>query len=704
MATRQDLLELTPAALTALANAGFVKRAQRDVEAGRLPHLQQEADGTVVAHFNEEGVTTRLPPGRTLRDAACTCPASSMCRHRVMLVLAYQHQQLSKALPGAVPGRNEELGREPDTVREETDPAEHSPWTPAHFDDAALIASLSPRTLEQAATLAATGLVIALEPWRGENAPPIARLPMCSVRFFSRSSLAHARCDCQQGGACVHVALAVWAFRQAGDLPPDAPECMVALTPPSAGRADTPQHLTSDAAHAARAQLDALLLALWLDGSAQPLMALTARVHALRGQLQALGWNWVDDALDELWCLLQAQHARSSRFDPQRLLAVSAELWARLHASAHAEATTDTAAPPLHASQILGIGVKGEVALDHLRLVSLGAVLWSDDRAEGADILLADPDTQTVTVIERHWPRAADATTTTLPSRRIAGVALHQIASGQIITKAATRRANGRIEVKAGTRQTSILPLSPAAWDDLHPPLRQPTVAALIAHLHQRLPDFVLPRQAASSAATGAAGALHILSAASLDVDEVYWDAAAQTLHARLLTDAPGDPPLSLELPHRTAAPGAVDALARALNGQWGPLRAISGAVHLQNGHAHMQPLALVTEQRALVLQTQAPVPQPLALLPAIIPRPARQALIHDTQALLAQWLRQGLRHQGGSMTTRAHAQASALQHAGLVHCARLLQTVPSILRRPDRSPLLPQLSTLSLLLDGVGR
>ena len=91
---RADLLELTPEALTALANAGFVKRAQKDVAAGLLPKLETGADGVVQAQF-DDGVRTSLPPGRTLRDAQCSCPASGMCRHRVMLVLAYQAQAAS---------------------------------------------------------------------------------------------------------------------------------------------------------------------------------------------------------------------------------------------------------------------------------------------------------------------------------------------------------------------------------------------------------------------------------------------------------------------------------------------------------------------------------------------------------------------------------------------------------------------------------
>ncbi|HZF85686.1 MAG TPA: SWIM zinc finger family protein, partial [Burkholderiaceae bacterium] len=219
--TRTDLLELTPEALIALANAGFVKRAQKDVAAGLLPRLEVADDGTVAAHF-DDGVSTRLPPGRTLRDAVCGCPASGMCRHRVMLVLAYQAQ--AAATRGA--DADTDSGTDANTPSREED---NGPWNPAQFDDAALAASFAPSVLEQAARLAAGHPVIAVQPWRSASAPPAARLPMCSVRFFSRSSLVHARCDCKQGSGCAHVVLAVWAFRDVGALAPTAQEVMVAL-------------------------------------------------------------------------------------------------------------------------------------------------------------------------------------------------------------------------------------------------------------------------------------------------------------------------------------------------------------------------------------------------------------------------------------------------------------------------------------------
>lgn len=709
-AARGDLLELTPEALTALANAGFVKRAQKDVAAGLLPLLETADDGTVSARF-DDGVRTSLPPGRTLRDAQCSCPASGMCRHRVMLVLAYQAQAASAApAPSAAPAEDEVDAS-----------AAGGEWSPAHFDDAALAASFAPSVIEQAQRLAAARPVVAVQAWRSASAPPIARLPMCSVRFFSRSSLVHARCDCKQGSGCAHVVVALWAFRQAGPLAAGSPERMVEVRAPATGDAAGDGHrpaalMQGEAARALQAQLEALSLSLWLDGSSQPLMALAARFEAAREQARALGWRWVEDGIDELWLLLQAQQARSSRFDPRRLLHVMAELWARLRAAAHADSVAGP--PPLPASQILGVGVKGEVALDHLRLVSLGAELWSDESGEGASVMFADPDTQAVTVLERQWSRADDATAGGTPAhllgRRVAGFPLRQLASGQVITKTATRRANGQIDIAPGARQTGVMPLSPKSWDDLVAPLKQPSVQALVAHLRETPPDFVRPRQAASGAAAGASGQLHVAAFEHMAVLASHWDAAAQVLHARIgraaddteaATSAHADtPPLHLALPHRAAAPGAVDALARALAGEWGALRAVAGSVRLQDGEPVMQPTALLTAQRAVVLQAEAPAPQPLPLQGEHEEPPVLNALATDTLDLLALWLRQGLRHQGGGAASRAETQAAQLERAGLARSATLLRGVLGQLRAAQRGALVSQLALLSLWMQGVGQ
>lgn len=740
---RDDLLELTPEALTALANAGFVKRAQKDVAAGAMPALVVDGDGTVHASF-DDGVRTSLPPGRTLRDAACSCTASGMCRHRVMLVLAYQASTpANEAADAAASGdghaggdgkagqadprdesirdpndaTNGETRDGPDDASSDNDTNGTSSadraWSPADFDDAALAASFAPSVLEQAARLAVARPVVAVQPWSDAQSSPIARLPMCTVRFFSRRSLAHARCDCRQGSGCAHVVVAVWAFRQAGTPADGATETIVEVRPPAGNEAESDDDrspLRDDAAHALIADLDGLVHALWLDGSSQPPLALAARVESLRGRLRERGWQWVDDALDEAWQLVLAQHARSSRFEPLRLVRVLAELWARLRAARGAATQPDGATVP--ARQMLGIGVKGEVELDHLRLVSLGVELWADEAEEGASVLFADPDTQTVMVLTRNWPRAADVAAggraPDLAGRRVAGFPLRQIAAGQVVTKTAKRRANGAVDIAAGVRQTGVLPLSPKSWDDLAAPIRQPGIAALVAHLRDALPDFVRPRQAANGAAAGAAGSLHVVAFEPMVVRSVHWDAAAQVLHARLAhgeaatTGVDGDDVLHLALPHRAVAPGAVDALARVLAGEWGGLRALAGTVRLHAGTAVMRPLAVLTAQRAVVLQTEATAPQPLPLAGGRAPLPELVALAEDTLALLAEWLRQGMRHQGGGAVERARAQATRLERAGLAHAGRLLRWLADGLRAAQPASLLVQLGSLTLLLLGI--
>jgi len=334
-----------------------------------------------------------------------------------------------------------------------------------------------------------------------------------------------------------------------------------------------------------------------------------------------------------------------------------------------------------------------------------------------------------VTVLERQWLRADDAAAGGRPpdllGRRVAGFPLRQLASGQVVTKTATRRANGLIDIAAGARQTGVLPLSPKSWDDLVAPLRQHSVAALVAHLRASPPDFVRPRQAASGAAAGMSGQLHVVALECMAVLSSHWHAAAQVLHARLGRAAQASPalgpadagadaaasdsagageaPLRLALPHRAVAPGAVDALARALAGEWGALRAVAGAVRLQGGEAVMQPMALLTAQRAVVLQAEKPAPQPLPLRGEHEETPALGALAAETLELLGLWLRQGLRHQGSGMLPRAEAQAVRLAQAGLKRSATLLRDALGSLRDTRREALVERLSTLSLWMQGVG-
>lgn len=676
MNLRQDLLELTPAALMALANPGFVKRAQKDLAAGMAPALDIDASGTLTATY-DDGCVTRLPVGCTLRDAQCSCTATAMCRHRVTLVLAWQAQVAATLPPPAT-----------DLALDHGQAASDAAWSPAQFDLPSLAAVLPPGVMDQAERLRQDGPVITVSPWAGAASPPGAQLPMCSVRFFARGSIAHARCDCRQGGNCAHVVLAVMAFAQAERLGPlQAPHTLQLRTADAAPDAASGW---DSAAQALQADIDALLLSLWLDGGAQPLIAVAARIQALRTRAQAQGWCWIDDALAELRQLLQARQARSTRFAPLALLDLVVGLWARLQAAAQ---LARQVAPALPAAQVLGIGVKGEVALDRVRLVSLGAALWGDEREQGATVLWADPDTQSVTVMARQWPREAQAPLK-LGERRVAGHPLRQLAASQVVTQRATRSANGTVSVAAQRQHTGLLPLSPRAWDELGAPLRQPDPAALAAHLARQPPAFTQPRLAAAGVAGGAPAAFHVVQVDALQPARVDWDPITQTLHADLVARDGQSIGLRLLHPHRAAAPDAVDVLARVLDGHYGALRAVAGNVCLQGGALVMQPTALLTDTQAVVPQVHPPV----AALPLRSVAAAASTPLLDTLEHLSLLLQQGLRHQHGGDWERVQDQAHCLRLAGYRQAAAQLGQLRAALVPARRPTLLQHVSALAVL------
>ena len=670
---RADLLGLDVAALTALANAGFVKRALKDVEEGRAPLISEDADGAVQSLF-DDGVRTRLPPARPLREATCSCPATGLCRHRVTLVVAYQRAVLA--------ARGESAAT----------PAAFEAWSPAEFDEAALAAALAPATLATARALAVERPVVRIDALRADAPTPTVHLPMSTVRFYSRHNLQLARCDCREATACTHVALAVWAFRQARAEGREDAAASFELAPPQSGAA-VAIVADDEAATAARVAIDSLLLQLWLDGSSQPEAALAMPFAQARAQAEALGWRWVVDALADLERSLQAQRQRSSRFDPLRLLALAAELPARQAAARAADAAGVAAIVP--ARQILGIGVRGETALDHVRLIALGLDCWRDDRGDGARVVFADPDTQRLMALEREWPTVAGASPSPLPQRRVSGQLLGALARSQVVTQSARRRANGALEFSAAVRHTSVLPLAPDSWATLGPPLRERDAATLVARLRAAPPAFVQPRQAIAD--------LVVLPVAS--VLAWGWDAAAQVLHAHLLCGEPGaDGDTSnlvhLALAHHVAAPGAVDALAAVLAGDHGAIRAVAGVARLAGGRLHLEP-TLVFAADAVVAPQAATSPH--RALPAWTDAPRRD--LRDTALAaardwLASALRQGLRHPTGDGA--GHAQG--LERAGLAHAASLLRTSLRDLRAADRQHLPGRLATLALLLEAIDR
>ncbi|HHS9878478.1 SWIM zinc finger family protein [Klebsiella aerogenes] len=631
---RAELLELTPQALTALSNAGFVKRSLKELDAGNIPELTQQSDGTLTAHFSD-GIHTRLAQGQSLKQAICSCGASGMCRHRVMLVLSYQRANAS-----ANAGADESAQR----------------WSPSLWLPE--LATLPDATRRRAQLLAAQGLTVELFCLPGE--PPAAKLPMSDVRFYSRSSLRFARCDCVEGTLCEHVALAVQAFADAESRQPGFHHLMWQShrqkSPPDGGPFATSQ------GEACRRALQRLVDILWQGGLSQPPISYDAAFSRAQKAAQSADWRWVESALAQLRSGIDAFQQRASDYHPASFLAQLAALDGRLRSAGWmAQLDRDKVVPPLPWRNIVGLGVAGESQLDHLRLISLGMRCWQDSQRYGLRIWYCDPDTGNILQLSRSWP-LAERIQIPVWQRRIFSFQASALAGGQIISQAARRTANGELLLGSRQRLSSNVPLTADAWRLLAPPLRQPGVSALRQHLRDRPPACVRPLSQVDN--------LFILPVG--ECLALGWDASRQTLDAQVQSGDNNDDILHLSLPASASAPFAVEHMAALLQQQDDPVCLVSGLVSFNSGTLTLVPLTMITRTRAWALDGEASAVGPLpsaGLQPALS---AAQSLLLRSQELLIQILHNGLRYQQQNLFREAQRLSGELANSGFQQLARL--------------------------------
>jgi hypothetical protein len=627
--SRADLLALTPQALASLSNLGLVKRAQRELAEGAGPKLHEEDDGTVVGTY-DDGVVARLPKGATLKDSPCTCGATGVCRHRIAVALAYGPWHAA-----------EHAGAPPPSARVETS------WSPAEIDDATLERALGVKLLERARVTMRRGLVATLE----HDAVPVARLPSCTVRFLVPRDVAYARCDCAQaGGACEHLALAVWAFRELEEA--SAAPVVVALGGGGPG--------ASSAGHA-EALEDALLLARELlvagIGETSPLPARFARLRMLLARARM---TWMHGIALDLEIALEGYHKRSALHGTREIAALLVELAAR----ARAGVATSSELPPRF---VLGEDEAPETLLDHVRLVSLGARVRADERSRFADVYLADPDTKLVLVLRKRWDFGPDEELQEGPAlarRAVAAkIKLEALARGQLVSKVVTRLANRSIDLGTSrVAQTSVTPQR-GDWDALPAPLLVRDLA-LHAEAVKRLPPRVLrPRVLAE--------AVHAVEVSA--VNDVVYSAAEQKLVAELV-DAAGHPFL-LVLRHRRAAPNAIDATAAALARS---VRFVAGELRRGPSHWELEPLAVAGEELVVPDLAGPALIAPSAGHALAAPKDPLDAAITRAESVLEELCNTGLGARARSALARADEAGRALDDAGLSALAVRVRAVRS--------------------------
>ena len=627
---REDLLHLTPEALAHAANAGIVKRAQRELAGGYRPTIEVDADGQLSARF-DDGIACRWPRAVTLPDVRCSCAAAGICRHRIIAVLAYR----------------ETIGSAPASPSGSAAPvlaAAPTPSpTPVHeVGEDALVALLPPAVLALAHALREHGLSIEVRPrdqtqTAGGEPCDTARLPSATVRFWAGAGLEAARCDCLRATACEHVALGVWAFREAHRL--GLTGAASVRRAPAVPGGKTP---TVD-----RAPFEELAAALLRHGAAGGASALAQPLSLARGA--AGDAAWLMGTLDDLEAWSDAYARRSARHDAAEGVDLLAELGLRLAAGAR----------PGHAGDAWGTGQPGEVELDRLRLTCLGARTTRDGDTRRTSLVMADLDTGTPLLLRHDWQvpgdKAENEAAIRASERLAPGLLMSMLGLGQLISRQARRRPDGSLRL-AKHRSDRNQPLPQTAdWQTLRAPLRTDRVAQLrrerLLHPH---PD-VTPRHAAR----------RFVVFTPADWGTPFYDAHEQTV-ATLLRDADGAA-LIARRAHERHTPHALEAIAQALTGADAAPTHIAGMLRWRGGLPELEIWAIAGAGGLTVpdLDTRAGAALaglPLGHVPAPEAMPDAMSSASDGPAALRTLLAALLHHGRNQLPAAWRSEARALE------------------------------------------
>ena len=633
---RADLLALSDDSLAALANRGIVKRSVREVAEGKGPQVSESSDGTVAGLFGD-GTHVVLSPGATLEASSCTCPASGVCRHRVMVVVAYRSGAAAGSPPSAV---------------DAPPPPAVVDWSPGRFDDDELEGLLGSRVLGLARKAHRAGYRARVRRPSSADPVPTVELASCTVRFLVPGELGYARVDAVRGFREDAVALAVWACRAADEVDAEGAVVDVAV---GGGPA------VASAAGAGGSGVEpalALLAELLADGVVHVGPAFGAALAQARRSLDQRNLRWPVDALDEVADQLEAYRARSARYEPAAVAALVAELVGRHRCVAGGGASLRPA--------VLGTEEAAETPLRLLRLTGLGARVWGDAGGRSLEVYLAHGEAGVVLTLRRRVevaegepPAGAE-----LARRKAGGAKLSALAGGNVVTESAIRAASRVVRLaESRVARTTIAP-SAGRWDDLPAGILVGDLDAEAVRLAGLPPSVVRPRVAAEA----------VRAVAVEDVEAVGYFPGAQRVVATVRAPVGR---ATVSLAHSSAAPGAVDALAQALDGSLGTVRYVAGHLRRHAGEVVIEPSAVVAGT-TVVVPGFAP-----AGAPAVAPGSAAgseplAAAVAEAIAVSAEVPHRGWQHLPAGWRGRAERAAAQLRKVGLERAAESLGALAS--------------------------
>ncbi|MEU5940448.1 hypothetical protein ABZ807_14940 [Micromonospora sp. NPDC047548] len=679
--TRTDLLALTPEVLATLTNRGLVKRAGKAVDGGESPALTTAGDGTVHA-THPDGVRSSLPAAGGLGAGSCSCGAAGICRHLLVLVLAYQRQHGATTVPAGVTGTPpgatasapdapvgaagaadvgsppkvgpdggavaapapREAGQPagPTSAVASAGPAGVEMWSPGDVTDEALAEAVGAAALAVARRLRRRGYTALVRRPTAADPVPQVELPSGTVRFLVPHQIAFAHADAADGGAAA-VALAVWAYRVADREQPGRREAQVRVGG------------TSEVDHAVLDRAVALAGEVLLAGAVHTGAGAAVGVAAARRDLDAAGLRWPLLALDELAAQLDAYAGRSARYRPEVLAEVLAELPARRRA------VVNRGASPMQ--RVLGTDEPAETPLRRLRLIGIGARVRELAGEVTAQVFLAHPAGAGVLVLRQDWLLVEGESLTgyTIAGRRAGGSTIGALAAGNVVTESAVRSASRRIRFAAGRIARTTVSPGGGSWADLPPGLLVRDLDALAAALVELPPRVLRPRTDAES--------VRVVEIA--EVPSVGYAAGEQRLDAVVADPSGGVATVSAV--HRSVCPGALDSLAAVLAGTHGSPRYVSGTVRRGAGGLVIEPLAVVADRTVVVPDLAGGSGDGALAGAAADPPDAVDAALRAGLGLLAQAAHGGLRHLPTGFADRLRAAGATLGGVGLDRCGAAL-------------------------------
>ena len=543
---RRDLLALSDDDLVLLSNVGLVKRARRELDAGDLrAGIEEDAAGAVTVSWSD-GPRCTLPAGGVVGDGRCSCGATTVCRHLLRSVLAYQR---ARASTGAPEGGG--------TI---------APWDPGSIADDELAAQVGAALLRRAVAGLAQGLLVELV----RAGKPTARFHTLSlvVRFLVPGDARYVSCDCGERPPCVHAPMAVLAFRE---LPAERGAGYVATRP----AAPPPLDLL-DEIEVAMAELIEL-------GIADLPGALRDRLRRLQGRCDEAGLVWPAEIVAELVEQHERYAARDARFSPERTAELVGELLLRSDAIRR-----DTGAVP----QLLvrGLPTDRETRIGAARFIGLGCGARPGKASVELSAYLQDSDSGSVVAVTRDFPDPPpSAKDEPLDLWRLAakpavqGTSLAALGAGQLLVQGARRTARGLLHVARARTGSSYSPQA-CAWESLRAPLLADAFAEIRSRLEAAPCASLRPRRVAED--------LHVCRIAG--VEEVCFDGLSQQVQATLLDESGG----RAALVHPYTSRGAVgcEALLSLLQERPEAVRFVAGPVRLAHAGLVFTPLAVVYE------------------------------------------------------------------------------------------------------------